>query len=212
MKRSAMYSAVFHGQFSSYERIRLAHTSGRNPIILVDTVPEFAQNILNNQNLVTFSFCEWALQDAIKPDKDKVVVITDQKAPLAWSGVPMHFGWQHSDILKWSMMRIDETGIFWKFFRKYHPSSEAPGVKTLSGKRVFKLTDMAGALWVIVYGYLPGIALLLLEIWWTNFVAQDNLFTNIMRMILSKCVCCVAAQSGTYKVSKISSPQYRTII
>ncbi len=183
-KQTAAFATISHSMFPAYQRIRIAHLSGRNEIMFTNTLSELTESMLDNQNLVSLSFCEWALQDLIKPYKDKLVVITDQKAPLTWSGMPIRTGWQHSGLLKWSMIRIDETGIFWKFFKKYQPLPNAPGAKPLTGERVFKLTDLIGALWVLVYGYGPGIVLLFLEIWWSNLDAQDSLFATVKWKLL----------------------------
>ncbi len=179
---SPMNSAIFHGDYSAYKRIRLAHTTGRNSVVYTGTPHKLEQKILNNPRLVTFAFCEWALQHIMKPYKEKLMVITDEEAPLAWSGMPMRAGMPQSNALKWSMLRIDETGIFWKFFKKYEPNVDPPLGGNTHREPILKLTEFLAALLVLAYGYGPGIAVLLLEICWAGLSAvQDSVVTLISR-------------------------------
>ncbi len=178
-KSSAMYSAVFQGEYPAYKRIRLAHTTGRNPVMITGIRYKLVQQVVNNPRFVTFSFCEWYLQNLMKPYKDKLMVILDEEAPLAWSGMPMRFGWPQGKILKRSMLRIDETGIFRKFFKEYEPIVDTPLSKNLNREPIFKLSEFLPASLVLAYGFGPGIAVFLLEILWTSLDFEDIVFNLI---------------------------------
>ncbi len=81
---------------------------------------------------------------------------------MEWNA--LRVGMFQGNALKWSMLRIDEAGIFSKFLMKYKPNV----VPSLSGNTnrepIFKFTEFFLALLVLAYGYCPGCAVLLLEI------------------------------------------------